>query len=335
MRIGLIGAGAVANFHVTAAQATNRADITAVCDIDSSRAARVAAKAPGARVFTDYREMYASGAVDAVVVNTPHALHLPMVSDAAAAGLHVLVEKPMATTLDDCDSMLSACAESGVALAVGHIQHFMPDKIAAREIVDSGELGNVVMVRDYRSTDYRPGNRAGWFFSPEIAGGGAMINIGGHCLDRALWFGGGDVDQLFASVTNRFGSAVETDGTIALKLDNGVGVSINVVSDPPLKADSLMIVCERGSIVADPRAGTHVQVDGHTRQAYAPTADDIQTAFTAQMADFLDVVEGQKPTVPLDHARRVVELVLAAYRSSETHETIKFDRAVMSEATGR
>lgn len=147
MRIGLIGAGAVADFHVAAARAIDGASITAVCDIDEKAAERAAATAPRATAFTDYRAMYASGLIDGVVVNTPHALHLPMVTEAARAGLHVLVEKPMATTLEDCDAMMAACVEADVALAVGHIQHFMPDKLAARDLIETAELGDVVLIR--------------------------------------------------------------------------------------------------------------------------------------------------------------------------------------------
>ncbi|QPZ38030.1 Gfo/Idh/MocA family protein [Paramicrobacterium chengjingii] len=316
MRIGLIGAGAVADYHIAAALELPNASISAVCDIDAVVAQRAAAAAGGASSFTDYRDMIDSGTVDAVIVNTPHSFHLPMVTDAARAGLHVLVEKPMATTLDDCDAMIAACDTAGVALTVGHIQHFMPDKVAAKEHIDSGELGDVVMVRDFRSTDYRPGTRSGWFFSPTVAGGGALINIGGHCIDRSLWFGGGRAERVLASTVNRFSSEVETDGTIALRLANGIGASINVISDPPLKADSLFIVCERGVVVADPRSGTLVQVDGRSRVLHERHPDDIQHAFTAQLADFLDVINGGRPTVPLSHARHVVEVVLESYRSA-------------------
>ncbi|MCW4460024.1 Gfo/Idh/MocA family protein [Microbacterium sp. MPKO10] len=326
MRIGLIGAGAVADFHISAAQALEGVEIGAVCDLDETAASRAADAAGGVPVYADYRDMHASGLVDAIVVNTPHALHLPMVTDAAAAGLHVLVEKPMATSLADCDAMVRACQEAGVALTVGHIQHFMPDKRAARELIDSGELGDVVMVRDYRSTDYRPGSRSDWFFSKQMAGGGALINIGGHCLDRCLWFGGGRATEVFASTAHRFDTEVETDGNIALRLDNGVGVSISVVSDPPQKSDTLLVVCERGVVIADPRRGTIVQVDGISRVVREPQPEDIQSAFTAQMADFLSVVAGGEPEVPLEHARHVVELVISSYRSSAEKRTIEVSR---------
>ncbi|MBN9156847.1 Gfo/Idh/MocA family oxidoreductase [Microbacterium sp.] len=326
MRIGLIGAGAVASFHITAASVLEGIELTAVCDIDE-QAARRATVGTGVAVFTDHRRMLQAGLVDAVIVNTPHSLHLPIAEDAAAASVHVLVEKPMATSVADCDRLIAACRASGVALTVGHIQHFLPEKRAAARVIASGELGRVRMIRDNRSTDYRPGTRSAWFFSPEIAGGGALINIGGHCLDRSLWLGGGRAVEMLADTASRFGSPVETDGSMQLLLDNGVGVTISVISDPATRSDSMTIVCERGVIEVDPRRGTTVHVDGRTRTVHESGPDDIQDAFTAQLADFAAVVGGAAPTVPLAHARHVVELVLAAYRSAETGTAVSFAAA--------
>lgn len=323
MRIGLIGAGAVALFHVAAASVLDGIELTAVCDIDE-QAARRAVAGTGAAPFTDHRRMLEAGVVDAVIVNTPHALHLPIADDAAAAGAHMLVEKPMATTVADCDRLIAAADRAGVALTIGHIQHFLPEKVAAQRIVESGELGRVLLIRDNRSTDYRPGSRSPWFFSPGIAGGGALMNIGGHCLDRSLWLGGGRAATLLANTANRFGSAVETDGGMQLRLDNGVGVTISVVSDPATRADAMTLVCERGVIEVDPRRGTIVHVDGRSRTVHESGDDDIQHAFTAQLADFAAVVGGAAPAVPLAHARHVVELVLAAYRSAATGAAVSF-----------
>ncbi|SIN88654.1 Gfo/Idh/MocA family protein [Agromyces cerinus] len=323
MRIGLIGAGAVAGYHIGATDSIVGAEVTAVCDLDESTARRAASLARDAAVFTDYRVMIDRADLDAVIVNTPHSLHLPMTVEAARAGLHVLVEKPMATSVADCDTMAAESAAAGVALAVGHIQHFLPDKVAAHELIASGEVGDVLMVRDHRSTDYRPGSRPGWFFSPEVAGGGALFNIGGHCLDRSVWFGGARAVEVSASTVRRFDSPVETDGSISLRLENGVGVSIAVLSDPPGRNDNLAIVCERGVIEADPRAGTSVQIDGHRRMVHEPGHDDIQHAFTAQLRDFIAVVGGAAPTVPLEHARHVVQLVLESYRSAATGAAVR------------
>ncbi|MDJ0354587.1 Gfo/Idh/MocA family oxidoreductase [Paenarthrobacter sp. PH39-S1] len=315
MRIGIIGAGAVASFHAVAAAQIAGMELTAVCDLLPGTASAVA-DPYGAAVFTNYRALLDSGRVDAVIVNTPHGLHKDMVLAAAEAGVDVLVEKPMATTLADCDEMAAACIAAGVKLVVGQIQHFLPEKIAVERALATGELGAVQMIHDFRSTDYRPGRRSAWFFDSAMSGGGAFINIGGHCLDRSLWFGGAPVASVRATTVNRFGAPVETDGTMELSLTNEVAVSISIVSDMPRNVDELTVVCERGVITADPRRGTYLRRDGETTVLHESGPGDIQAGFTLQLQDFAKGVAGGTSAVSLAHARHIVEVVLAAYESA-------------------
>lgn len=315
MRIGLIGAGAVAPLHARAAAVLPDLELTAVCDIDAGAASAVADPA-GARVFTDYRDLVASGSTDAVIVNTPHALHREMAVGAAAAGLHVLVEKPMAVTLADCDAMVRAADDAGVVLRVGQIQHFLPEKRAAATAIAEGMIGRVQMVHDYRTTDYRPGTRSDWFLDPELAGGGAVMNIGGHCIDRVLWMAGAEALTVSATTLNRFGVAVETDATMRIRLANDVTAAVSVVSDSPRRRDDLTVVGELGSLVASPRTGTALRRNGETVVLHEPSAGDIPEAFVRQLADFAAAVAGEPSAVSLAHSRHVVELVLAVYSSA-------------------
>ncbi|GAB2507424.1 Gfo/Idh/MocA family protein [Paramicrobacterium agarici] len=315
MRIGLIGAGAVAGYYRHAAQELG-IELAAVCDVNTD-AAEAAAPA-GAQIFGDHRELYESGLVDAVVVNTPHALHAPMTIEAAEAGLHVLVEKPMAISLEECDQMVQAAETSGTTLMVGHIQHYMPDKLAAAAAIAEGEIGQPTLLRDYRTTDYRTGMRSAWFFSKRIAGGGALINIGAHCIDRTLWLAGSWASSVSANVVNRHDVAVETDGIVHLQLQNGATASITVVSDADEYSDELVIVGENGLIVADPNKGTRSHIDGYTRMLWEPDGDPVQQAFTAELNDFSAAIGGVQPSVSLEHARHVIDVVLSAYASAES-----------------
>lgn len=323
MRLGIIGAGAVAELHANGANELVGVELSAVCDLRAD-IAQVLAGPWGAAVYTDYREMLASGLVDAVVINTPHSLHRGMVLEAARHGIHVLVEKPMATNLPDCDAMEQACADAGVVMVVGLIQHFMAEKLAALKALADGDLGRVLMIHDYRSTDYRPGARSAWFFDKAVSGGGAFINIGAHCLDRTMWLGGAPAATLRASTFNRFGSPVETDGTMELALTNGVQVRITIVSDTPRHLDEILIVCENGTLTIDPRSGTFQEIDGVSTQLHASSGHDIQNAFTAQLADFAAAVGGSAPSVSGEHAKHVVELVLSAYESAESGQAVNF-----------
>lgn len=328
MRLGIIGAGAVAGLHAQGAADIEGLTLTAVCDLNEERATAVATPW-GAAVFADYRTMLAAGAVDAVVINTPHSLHRDMVVAAAAHGVHVLVEKPMATTLADARVMEDACAAANVVMVVGMIQHFMAEKLALMAALESGVLGRVLMVHDYRSTDYRPGSRPGWFFDKAISGGGAFINIGAHCLDRSLWAGGAPAVRISSTVLNRFGAPVETDGTMELELANGVQLRITIVSDTPRNIDEMLVVCENGTVTVDPRTGTFMEIDGVQTQLHATSRNDIQNAFTAQLADFKAAVAGAEPAVGIDHARHVVELVLAAYESAGTGAPVELAAALL------
>lgn len=321
MRIGIIGAGAVAPLHSAAASRIPGVELTAVCDLKLEVAQSVAGPHHAAS-FVDHLDLMNSTLVDAVIINTPHGLHKEMALAAADRGLDVLVEKPMATTVADCNEMEAACAAAGVKLAVGQIQHFLPEKLAVEKTLASGVLGAVLAVHDFRSTDYRPGSRSDWFFDKKMAGGGAFMNIGGHCLDRCLWFGGAPVAEVRATTLNRFGSPVETDGTMALLLSNGVEVAISITSDTPRNIDEVVVVCERGVVTADPRTGTFMRQDGVTTVLHERTEQDIQAGFLYQLEDFVHVVAGGAAKVSKAHARHIVEVVLACYRSAETGTTV-------------
>ncbi|MBT2586587.1 Gfo/Idh/MocA family protein [Arthrobacter sp. ISL-95] len=334
IRLGIIGAGAVAHFHAASAARIINVELAAVCDLRPESATSVASPW-GASTYTDYLAMFGEAGLDAVIVNTPHALHLEMVLAAAEHGLHVLVEKPMATTVADCDRMIEACRDAGVSLVIGQIQHFLPEKLAAQDVLAGGELGRVLMIRDYRTTDYRPGTRPAWFFSEAMAGGGALMNIGGHCLDRSIWFGGAPVESLNASTHKRFGVPVETDGAISLTLRNGVHVSVVVVSDATQRTDEVLIVCEHGTISCSPHSGTLVRSNGTTRTVWEPLPEDIQEGFFLQLVDFIKVLDGGTPKVSVEHARHIVEVVLASYKAAGTCSPLVLGPSGDATNTGR
>lgn len=318
MKLGLLGAGAVGAVHAQAAAELPTVNVAAVCSRSLSEAEAVA-EPHGARVYSDYREMFDSD-LDAVVISTPHSLHTQMVLDAAQAGLQVLLEKPMATTVADCDLMIEACGAAGVALAVGHIQHFLPEKVAAYDAVRSGWIGAPRLVHDLRSTDYRPGTRPEWFFDREMAGGGAVMNIGSHCIDRSSWLAGALVERIeAASTASRFGVGVETDATALLTMTNGLRASITVTSTPPRLLDQVTVVGDEGTIVADSRRGTLMRVGDTEQTLHERSEGDIPAAFRNQLAAFVEFVDHGTPfPVSTALSRTVVAAVHAIYEAADT-----------------
>lgn len=334
IRIGLIGAGAVGVLHAQAAGTTSGVRVTAVCDLVEATARGVAGPL-GAAVFTDHRALIASGTVDAVVVNTPHALHTAIVTDCAAAGLHVLVEKPMATDSAECTVMERACEDAGVVLFVGHIQHFLPPMVAARAALDADAIGELLAVSDWRSTDYRPGSRPDWFFDPAVSGGGVFVNIGTHCVDRLVWLAGRRVRAVSANAVHRDGAlpGIETDMLARLELEGGLVGHIGVTSTGLPSRDELLLIGERGAIRVARGSGAtlHTEhVPGSTPTVLAAESpQDVPRAFAAQLAAFRSAARGeQPPAVPADHGRHVIEVIEAVYRSSATGERVETPGAV-------
>ncbi|TYB56573.1 Gfo/Idh/MocA family oxidoreductase [Nonomuraea sp. PA05] len=320
VRLGLLGAGGVAALHAQAALAMpGEVRVTAVCDVDQARAAELAARS-GARVHPDHLSML--DAVDALIVCTPHALHLAPALDAAAAGVHVLMEKPMATSLADCDAMADACAKAGVVLFLGHVQHYLPITRKAHEVVASGEIGRPVAIVDRRATDYRRDRRPAWFFDPALAGGGAVMNIGAHCVDRSTWLAGAPAVRVTARLEKR-GLPVETEGLLHLELANDVLVTVSVTTGAIPPMDEIEVLGSHGTLRASRADGVWLAARGRAGQLAGPGDIDqeVALAFRDQLRDFAAAVRGERPAaIGPEVGRAVVATVLAAYASADTGE---------------
>jgi predicted dehydrogenase len=320
-RLGLIGTGAVARLHLEGSRDLPEVTFAAICDIREEHAIQVAAEF-GGRAFSDYRTMLDTVPLDGVIITSPHLLHAEMVRAAALAGVAVLVEKPMATTVEDATSMIDACEIAGVPLVIGHVLHFDEGAKAAEEVLRTGRLGRVVAITYRRSSHYGRGSRPDWFFDPRMAGGGIAMNVGTHGLDRIQWLGGGRIAEVSASVWNRGGLPVETDAIATMRLDNGVVASVVLTSAEVPYTDETIVLCEGGSLRITAGDGAWVS-DGGAEERIAEASDDPVPAFAAQLDHFVHTVRGgSTPSVDGDYGRSVVAAVLAIYESSTTGRVV-------------
>lgn len=312
-RIAIIGAGAVAGLHGTSIARHPDTELVAVCDLDATKAAAVSASA---QPFTDYEQMLASVDLDAVIVNTPHATHVPITLAALRHGAAALVEKPLAIDPAGCREVIDAATLAGLPVVAGHLQRFMPEVVAARQAIADGRIGKVLRVDERRSVDYRPGTRPAWFHDATISGGGAMINVGGHCVDRTLALVGSRVASVRASLLRRWGSPVETDAHYDLDLVDGRQATVTLSSLPPQDRNEAEVTGELGTIAVLQSRGAVLRTPDSTEELYVPTPQDGQNAFDAQWANFVDVLAGKESAVSLDHALHVVEVITGGYRSA-------------------
>jgi UDP-N-acetylglucosamine 3-dehydrogenase len=139
-------AGAMGQVHTRTYRSLPAARLLGVCDVDAATLAAAAGDAPVGRRYQDYEALLADPEVEAVSVCTPDGQHVGPAVAAAQAGKHVLLEKPIATTLEDARTIVRACSAAGVVLLVGHVLRFDPRFVAAREALSAGELGDLLTV---------------------------------------------------------------------------------------------------------------------------------------------------------------------------------------------
>ena len=220
MRVGLLGCGWIQDFHARAIRELG-GEVAAVANHRLPTAEAFAERHGIDRVTTDWRAVATDPGIDAVVVGTPNALHAEQSVAALEAGRHVLVEKPMAVTVAECDAMIAAASGSGASLMVAHCWRFHDAVRALRDRIAGGELGEIVKTRGYGvHAGWGPD---GWFTDPALAGGGALLDMGVHAIDTARFLLGDPAPtQVRAVVGTRYGS-YDVDDDAILLIDLGPG----------------------------------------------------------------------------------------------------------------
>src|SRR5665647_1030226 len=183
LRLGLIGAGRIAQAHAKAcAQLADRVELVALCDADRDKAVATADRYGARHVATDYRDLLAMKELDAVLIALPHEFHAGPVQEAARAGKHILVEKPMAQSLAEAEAMVRAAEDAGVTLLVGQSRRFSH---AAQALFSKrDEIGPITRISVNFSVNFPQPPTAWWSSTP----GDLIIELqGAHYLDMIIW----------------------------------------------------------------------------------------------------------------------------------------------------
>lgn len=227
LRIGIIGCGAITErLHAPDVHDSLDAELAACCDTDRRRAEFIAESfGTEARVFTDYKALLRESDAEAVIVALPNVLHGPVTVEAARSGRHVLVEKPMATSIAEARRMIAAAAKAKVLLMVNQSQRLEPSHLKAKEVLDSGILGKVLHVSGIFGHS-GPDNwsaAAKWFFRKKEARFGAMADLGVHKADLIRYLTGKEVAAVGAFVERVEKQRTDVDDNFAacLKFTDG------------------------------------------------------------------------------------------------------------------
>ncbi len=183
IRVGLLAYGAIGHEHNQAVHNTTGLELVAVCDTNPERVDAALQLAPQASAFSDASEMLDSGLLDLVVISTPPNSHYHWAKQSLLRGIHVVLEKPMALTADHCDELISLASEKGLLLVVYQNRRFDDDFVTMREIIRSGEIGEVYHFDTFVGGYSRPCDY--WHSDVEVSGG-AIFDWGSHFIDQIL-----------------------------------------------------------------------------------------------------------------------------------------------------
>jgi myo-inositol 2-dehydrogenase/D-chiro-inositol 1-dehydrogenase len=210
VKVGIIGSQFQADIHAASLQIMpHEAEVVAVASPTPGNAAAFAKRFNIPRVFTDYREMLKERDIEMVSICAPNSLHAQMTKDIAAAGKHIICEKPLAMTIAEGEEMIAVAKRHGVLLMYGEELLFTPKYLKAKEMADAGAFGKIYLVKQ---SEKHFGPHSDWFWDVNRSGGGAFMDLGCHGIAFSYWFLG---RSPIASVYCQMGTHVHAQKTKA------------------------------------------------------------------------------------------------------------------------
>jgi predicted dehydrogenase len=340
VRIGIVGSRFIANVHAEGIRQAPGAELVAAASPTPEHIWEFHRRWEVPHVFQDYRDMLASGFIDAVIIACPNDLHAEVTLAAAKAGLHVLVDKPLAMTLAECDDMIEACKVAGVLLMYGENLCFAPKYVRAKQLADEGALGDVYYARQL---ECHSGPHSDWFWDIERSGGGVLMDMGCHSIAYCRWvFGNAPVESVYADAGNfvhRDRTKGDDHATVVIRFrpgercpNGGIAIAENSWARTGGLDDRAEIYGSKGLTVADIARGGALHT--YSAEGYGYAGEQVSLTrgwtwtgfdeayhygFPQEIAHFADCIENEKaPMLTGDDGRAVLEIICAAYLSAKT-----------------
>jgi predicted dehydrogenase len=306
-------------------------ELLGVADDDPTRAEKIAGQ-NDARLFSSY-EALLDAKPDGVIICTENNRHRPLVEMAAAHGIHVLCEKPIATTLEDARAIVDVCEKAGVLLMTAFPMRFSAPLLEIKARFDNGDFGDIYCFNATNQGELPTKHRA-WFVDPTLAGGGAIMDHTVHLVDIMRWFTDSELETMYAR-SNRIFHAdeveVETGALEMLTFENGIFATIDASWSrpqywPTWGGLTFEMVTQRGAVVVDAfRQNLNVYRHDWQRSNWAYWGSDLNHAMLREFTSAIR--ENRPPIVTGVDGLRAVEAALAAYESDRTGQTVQVKKA--------
>jgi myo-inositol 2-dehydrogenase/D-chiro-inositol 1-dehydrogenase len=337
VRVGLIGGGFASNIHAEAFQEVPEATLVAACGIDPSGIEEFGRKWKIPFTTTDYRRVLERHDLDMVVLAIPNDLHLEVTAAAAQAGKHVVVEKPLAHTLEAGKAMVAVCREHKVKLMYAETLCFSPKYARARQLVEEGAIGKMYMIKQ---GEKHSGPHSAWFYDVQRSGGGAIMDMGCHGIEWARWmYGKPQPQSVVAHCQHVYHTRTqgEDNSVILVEFEGG---DIAVIEDSWVKHggmdDRVELYGTEGVIYCDLLHGSSMETYSSNGYGYAmeKAGETRGWTFTVfeeshiygfphEMRHFTQcVLNDQRPRETGEDGVATLEIIYAAYESAGTGKKV-------------
>jgi predicted dehydrogenase len=317
--IVLVGAGFIADAHSAAIAGSSRAELMGIVDTDGARAVAFARSQGGIRQTADLAEALGWPGVDAAIVCTPNDTHAGVGAAVAAAGKHLLVEKPLATTVADARRLADRFAAAGRILVAAHTHRFYDYGRAVHETIRSGAIGRPRRVRLAILGGWIWPDWSAWVADPARSGGHALHN-GVHLLDLATWWLAAEPVTVYARGRRQTAAELRIYDYLEMVVSYADGASAVCEMSRAHRPGSLsqrdLLVVGTEGIIAQEWDGESSLVFGETGTALVPAAGG--NGFAAQLDSWLDAIGGAPPAMPVGDAVRAVAMGVAVEESIAT-----------------
>lgn len=252
--VGIIGVGKIAQIrHIPEYKNNKQTEVLAICDKSIARAAEVAKEHHIPHVSVDYLDIVNSPEIDAVSICTPNKDHWPIAVKALKAGKHVLIEKPISTTTEECRDLYRLAAKKNKVIMVGHNQRFSPVHKKVKSLIDQKEIGDIIQF----TTNFKHGGpenwsvegKKTWFLQKDSAHFGVLGDLGIHKIDLFQWFLNDMVEDSKCFTTDKDSGSTEENAVIILKMTKGVIGTISLSWNNPSQDHRTVIYGTKGTIV--------------------------------------------------------------------------------------
>ena len=324
LKVGIIGAGHFGAAHAEALRSVDGAKLVAACRNDAE-GLKAFTEQYGGKGYLDYRDLLADPNVETVVVALPHHLHTDVAIACAEAGKHIMIEKPLAPTVVECRRILAAADKAGVTLMPSHTMRFSLPFLAAKRLIDSGELGAMRYGSSRMIKLWMEGNRRDWHLDP-ATGGGMLFTAGIHALDRLLAFAGRRATHVSAITATTFHEQKADDAALLLirfgDVAAGQVASIGYADGAVISGDEL--VFDNGVLTVDFFKGVTLGRGlkwQHVEDSIEPEVPE--RGLIRQWQAFVTAVAtGTRPPLTGEDGMHVVACIEAAFKASRERREV-------------